>query len=63
MTGNRLAMTRRLAALILVAQNARRLPNIEQLAREHGVSERTIWRDLLAIETVIPLRWRSERAA
>jgi predicted DNA-binding transcriptional regulator YafY len=44
------ALTRRLVALIRLAQTARYMPSLEELARAHGVSSRTIRRDLAVIE-------------
>jgi len=59
-TERRLRLTIRIAALILTAQSHRYLPSLEDLAREHGVSTRTIRRDLEALEAVgVPLPPRS----
>ena len=49
---------RRLVQLILLAQRHRYVPDVETLAREHGVHPRTIRRDLEAIESAMPVRWR-----
>ena len=54
--------TDRLVRLILLVQRGRTLPPIAELAREHGVCRRTIQRDLLAIEGVLPVR-RAQRWA
>lgn len=49
---------RRLVALIREAQTSRCVVNMQALARRHGVSTRTIRRDLEAIEMEIPVRWK-----
>lgn len=51
----RMRLVVRLAALIVEAQRGP-LPKIERLAETHGVSRRTISRDLSAIESVLPVR-------
>jgi len=61
--GERLRLVRRLAALVFVAQRRRYMPTLKELAREHRCSERTIRRDLEAIEAVMPVRWRQEIAS
>lgn len=53
----RLVMVERLVALILLAQSSRHALSIARLAREHGVCERTIYRDLQVIERHLPVRW------
>ncbi len=59
----RLRMTIRLAALIHLALTSRSMPSLAALALEHGVCERTIRRDLEAIELTMPVQWRKTEAA
>lgn len=55
-TSNRLAMTARLVSLIALVQSRRyQLPSLQELAAMHGCSQRTIRRDLEAIELVMPV--------
>ena len=51
----------RLVALILQAQRGQ-LGSRKSLAHEYGVSERTIYRDLLEIERHLPIQGRKETA-
>jgi predicted DNA-binding transcriptional regulator YafY len=54
-------LTRRLVALIHLAQTRRYMPEIHELAATFGVSDRTIYRDLTVIEEAMPVRWRKYR--
>lgn len=51
-------MVKRIAALIAMAMRNRYAPSVPELAKQHGVCERTIRRDLEAIEACVELRWR-----
>jgi predicted DNA-binding transcriptional regulator YafY len=58
----RIAIAIRLATLIRMAQACRWLPPLRQLARELGVCERTVKRDLEALEAarvILPLEGES----
>lgn len=60
---SRTRLVRRLAALVVLAQESRYLPSLVRLADEHQCSTRTIRRDLEAIEAVLPVRWRAKESA
>ncbi len=52
-------MVARMVALIdLVRSNPRTPPTLRELAEQHGCCERTIRRDLEAIELYMPVPWR-----
>jgi Predicted transcriptional regulator len=55
---DRLRIVRRIVALVVKAQSSRRPLDAAQLASEHGVSLRTIYRDLTCLELVMPVEWR-----
>lgn len=55
---------RRLARLILMAQDRQFMPPLKQLARELDCCEKTVRRYLRALEEVgVPVRWRKVDAA
>lgn len=56
MTHRRFRTLDRLIALILRVQSGLPVPSLGDLAREHRCCERTIRRDLQAIETRLPVR-------
>ena len=60
---DRLRLVRRLASLVVKAHASRCPLNAMQLASEHGVSLRTMYRDLTCLELVMPIEWRKREGA
>lgn len=65
-TESRHAIARRLCALVRYLDGRRFMPDVKVIARGLGVSHRTIYRDLDALEQagfVLPKRWNDKQEA